>query len=124
MSDTRPLASNTPLLFPPYQNFIPPQQVHYCPTRGVAAVWFVRDSATQIAERDWLAERPAGVELVVVLPPPSAIKNALPLLRELNDLRPRGILPYGPLTTPEPVRLLLSSSPRDLAAAVVGQLAR
>lgn len=124
MSNSHLPVVNTSLLLPPYDTLVAPQQVEYCPNRGVAAVWFVRESATQLAERAWLADRPTGVELVVVLPPPAQIKQALPLLRDLNDLRPRGILPHGQITNPEPIRLLLSNGPRDLAAVVVAHLTR
>ncbi len=124
MSDSPVPVLTASLFLPPYETFVSPSQVQYCPNRGVAAVWFVRESATQHAERSWLAERPSGVELVVVLPPPGEIRNALPLLRDLNDLRPRGVLPNGPHAGPEPVRLLLSSTPRDLAAVVTSHLAR
>jgi AraC-like DNA-binding protein len=123
MSESLPVP-NTSLFLPPYESFVSPRQLEYCPNRGVAAVWFVRDGATQQAERDWLADRPSGVELVVVLPPPAAIHSALPLLKDLGELRPRGILPNGPLSGPEPVRLVLSSSPRDLSQVVVAHLAR
>jgi len=124
MSSTPAAGPTTTLFVPPHDHFVAPTQLQYCPNRGVAAVWFVRDVATQEAERDWLAERPSGVELVVVLPTPAAIHEALPLLHDLSDLRPRGVLPHGPLTSPEPVRLLLSTSPRDLASLVVAHLTR
>ena len=124
MSELSAPVTNASLFLPPYETFTPPRQLQYCRNRGVAAVWFVKEGATQQAERDWLAERPHGVELIVVLPPPTAIRGVLPLLRDLSDLRPRGILPNGPLAGPEPVRLLLSSTPRDLAATVVGNFTR
>lgn len=115
---------NTSLLMPPYDKLVAPQHVEYCPNRGVAAVWFVRESATQLAEREWLADRPSGVELIVVLPPAAQIRSALPLLRDLNDLRPRGILPHGQIGSAEPIRLLLANGPRDLAGAIVAHLTR
>ena len=117
-------AGTTSLFLPPYQSFVSPGDVDYSTNRGVAAVWHVRDAVAQYAERTWLAERPSGVELIVVLPPAAAIHAALPLLRDLKELRPRGILPNGPLTAPEPARLLLSATPRDLAGVVVAYLTR
>lgn len=124
MSDSQHPVVNTSLLLPPYDRLVAPQQVQYCPNRGVAAVWFVRESATQLAEREWLAERPSGVELVVVLPPAAQIRAALPLLRDLNDLRPRGILPHAPINSAEPIRLLLANGPRDLAGVAIAHLTR
>ena len=124
MSNSPIIPQNTSLLLPPYEQLVPPSEVNYCENRGVAAVWFVRDGAEQYEEREWLAERPNGVELVVVLPPAGQIRNALPLLREVDELRPRGILPHGAIRTPEPIRLLLSSSPRDLSSVVVNHLTR
>lgn len=124
MSNSPAGPQSTSLLYPPYQQLIPPQEVTYCTNRGLAAVWFVREGADQEAERDWLACRPNGVELVVVLPPAGQIQGALPLLREVNELHPRGILPHAAINSPEPFRLLLSSSPRDLSATVVSYLTR
>ena len=124
MSNSPVIPQNTSLLLPPYDQLVPPSEVKYCENRGVAAVWFVRDSAQQAEEREWLANRPHGVELVVVLPPAGQIRSALPLLRDVNELRPRGILPHASLRTPEPIRLLLSSSPRDLSVAAVAHLTR
>ncbi|HUP89678.1 MAG TPA: hypothetical protein VM100_10015, partial [Longimicrobiales bacterium] len=124
MSNSPVVPRNTSLLLPPYQELVPLNEVRYCPNRGVAAVWFVREGPEQAAEAEWLADRPSGVELVVVLPPASQIKAALPLLREVNELRPRGILPHASMHTPEPIRILLGSSPRDLSATVVTYLER
>lgn len=123
MSNSPVAPQNTSLMLPPYDELVPPTQVQYCPNRGVAAVWFVREGS-QVAEREWLADRPNGVELVVVLPPASQIRSALPLLRDMTDLRPRGILPHSSIGTPEPIRLLLGSSPRDLSSAVVAHFTR
>lgn len=125
MNDAQfPGSASTFFLLPPYARLIPVREVADCPDRGLSVVWFARDAVQQAPERDWLARRPVGVELVVVLPPPAQIRSALPLLRELNDLYPRGILPTGLLTSPEPIRLLLGSAPRDIASYVVAHLTR
>jgi AraC-like DNA-binding protein len=122
MSDA--IMAGPALFLPPYDKLVPPDQIQYCPSRGVAAVWAVRDGAKQQAERNWLRERPNGVELVVILPPAAAIAAAVPLLRDLPDLRPRGVLPHAPSHTPEPIRLMLSSAPRNLTSNVMNYLTR
>jgi AraC-like DNA-binding protein len=122
--DSNPSWPNTRLLFPPYDRFIDPAEVTHCPDRGVAAVWFVRNAAAQEKERGWLENRPAGVELVMVLPAPSAIRSVLPLLTDVGRLHPRGILPDGELANAESLRRLLGTAPNDLVATVVAHLTR
>lgn len=114
----------TCLMFPPYERLIDPADIIICPDRGVAVVWFIRDTPWLAAEREWLGDRPAGVELIIVLPPPAAIRTVLPLLRDIGEIFPRGVLPDGGLAQPEPLRKLLATAPRDLVSSVVAHLTR
>lgn len=90
--------------------------------RGQALVWSVREAATQMAEVDWLASRPFGMPLIVLLPHPDDIGAGLPLLRYIRDLRPRAIIPGAVLGAPEHVRNLLAAPPRSMADTVTSYL--
>lgn len=114
-----PRGTSTLLLLPPYETFTPIDEVQNCCERGVAVVWTIHDSAAQQSEWEWLSKRPPSVALVLVLPPPVAIRRVLPMLREASSLRPRGVLPNNTFASPEPVRMVLASAPRDLAAMAV-----
>lgn len=114
-------SSSISLFLPPYQTFSPVVDIQNCTDRGVAVVW--RVGAGQHVELSWLADRPASVALVIVLPPPEVARQALPLLREATSLRPRGVLPNSGASSVETVRLLLGGAPRDLANMAVAQFA-
>ena len=123
MHDVNSPGTSTCLFLPPYDRFTAIKDVTSCPQRGVAVIWRIADAKTQEVERDWLQARPPCVSLIIMLPPPSAIRSALPLVREASTLRPRGVLPNSGVNSPEPVRLLLSSAPRDLPTLCTGHLA-
>lgn len=112
---------------PPYAALRPiqigwaPQSV---PPRGEAIVWRLSDSARQEQEFDWLAARPVGLPLIVVLPPAREISRALPLLGYVPSLDPKVILPAGRVVAPPRLRELLGAPPRHLPRMVVAYLAR
>ena len=108
------------LVLPPYQAFTGIHEIARCTERGVAVLWMVTDASCQRAEYEWLLHRPASVSLVIMLPPPSGVERALPLLREANVLRPRGVLPNSGANGLEALRLLLGGAPRDLPGMAVG----
>lgn len=112
--------STLSLVLPPYQAFTGIEEIARCPERGVALLWLVSDASGQRVEYEWLLRRPAGVALVIKLPPPGEVARALPLLREANVLRPRGVLPNSGVSGLEALRLLLGSAPRDLPGMAVG----
>ena len=112
-------SATTTLLLPPYESLTPLTEAAECPTRGVAVIWKPTDATSQRSEWDWLADRPACVSLVIVLPPPAAIQPAVPLLRNASLLRPRGVLPNSALSDVEPIKLLLANGPRDLVSMAV-----
>lgn len=112
------------LVLPPYQVFTGIHELARCPERGVALLWLVSDAATQQAEYEWLLRRPAGVSLVIMLPPPREVERALPLLRDASVLRPRGVLPNSGGNGLEALRLLLGGAPRDLAGMAVSHFAQ
>ena len=122
MRDANSPEITTSLLLPPYERFTQIADVSSCPQRGVAVLWKIADAKAQEPEREWLMARPASVSLIIVLPPAWAIRSVLPLVRDANMLRPRGVLPNGGVSSPEPVRLLLGSAPRDLGAMSTSHL--
>jgi AraC-like DNA-binding protein len=115
------------LFAPPYERFVeidtswtPPSR----PPRGLALVWRLIDGQEQRAEFSWLATRPYGLPLFVILPPPDEIQRALPLLSHVSSLWPRSVLPSGPLASPLQVRRLLQMPPRQVAQAITHYLTR
>lgn len=93
------------------------------PPRGQCLVWFPRDAQGQREECDWLATRPRGLPLVAVLPQADAIAPALPLLRHLESLRPRAVIPAGDMAQPATLKQLLATAPRPRGDTVVRYLA-
>jgi AraC-like DNA-binding protein len=90
--------------------------------RGQALIWHLRDARAQMQEVDFLAGRPRGLPLMVLLPHPDDIGAAVPLLRYIRDLRPRAIVPGSVLGAPEHMRNLLAAPPRNLADSVTRYL--
>jgi AraC-like DNA-binding protein len=118
-------SSRLSLFAPPYDSLKPQPLTRLGSVtewRGQAVVWSVCDAATQMREVDWLARRPYGMPLIVLLPHPDDIAEAVPLLRYIRDLRPRAIIPGAVLGTPEHLRTLLAAPPRSLAEAVTRYL--
>ena len=90
--------------------------------RGCALVWQLSDAATQWEEYNWLAQRPAGLPLMILLPHPDDIEGTVPLLRRSRELRPRAVVPGAVLGTPEHLRALLAAPPRSVAGTVTDYL--
>jgi AraC-like DNA-binding protein len=115
------------LFGPPYERFEPIDTTWTPPPpppRGLALIWWLVDGVEQQDEFHWLYSRPWGLPLFIVLPPPTEISRALPLLSYINGMSPRAVLPGGPLVTPLHLRRLLRSPPRQLGAAVTSYLTR
>jgi AraC-like DNA-binding protein len=110
---------------PPYTRFEPRAIAPFGEVsswRGSAVVWRLQDGVAQAAEFTWLRDRPRGLPLIVLLPPPEEVIRTLPLLPRLRDLGARAVLPDGALGTPERTRQLLSSPPLNIADAVTSYL--
>jgi len=106
---------------PPYEH-VEPQALTplggWTEWRGCALVWRLADADSQWPEYAWLAARPPGLPLMVLLPHPDDIDRTVPLLRRVRELRPRAVVPGALLGTPEHLRALLGAPPRYTAAAV------
>ena len=119
--------SNLAVLSPPYEQFVGINHewdpVHH-PPRGAAIVWWLIDGASQESDFHWLSRRPHGVPLFVVLPHPSKLRQAMPILPYINALAPRAILPAGPLISAHNITSMLRLPPGQLHSAVVSYLCR
>lgn len=122
-----PIGFRLALFGPPYEHFEPIDTSWTPPPplpQGLALVWWLVDGEAQEDEFRWLYSRPWGLPLFIVLPPPTEIGRALPLLSYVNGMSPRAVLPGGPLVTPLHLRRLLRMPPRQLGAAVTSYLTR
>lgn len=91
---------------------------------GAAVVWFMAPVGDVWPERDWLADRPAGLPFFIVLPEPEDILPLAPILRSVPDLGPRGVLPAAGPGTERALRTLLGAAPLSLPESATDQLAR
>lgn len=122
-----PLASRLALFGPPYERFTPIDtswEPPPPPPRGLALIWWLEDGKLQQEQFHWLANRPWGLPLFIILPAPTDIERSLPLLSYINNLSPRAVLPGGPLVTPLHLRRLLRMPPRQLGATITSYLTR
>lgn len=114
-------ATRLALFAPPYDQFLPLDlnwRAHELPPRGLAIIWWLVDGQDQQDQFKWLANRPYGVPLFVVLPPASELARAMPLLRFVNALVPRAVLPTGSIIAPRYIKQILAMPPRNFAHAV------
>ncbi|HEU4636938.1 MAG TPA: helix-turn-helix domain-containing protein [Edaphobacter sp.] len=124
-SPTLPLHAPS-LLLPPYDKavaFGPRQRTDDWPLPGAALVWSVgRASSPQ--DFEVVRRRLPGLPLFLVLPPPEELEEVRPILSRLSELRPRAVLPAGPLITPDIIRALLTRTRRPIASELVEYLHR
>jgi AraC-like DNA-binding protein len=110
---------------PPYEALLPwSGSTQFPDGRGKAVVWYLHDAELQREQYRQLKQRPPALPLFIILPPADAIEPILAIVPILNDLHARGVLPNGPISTVEPLRLLLRHAPRDLPSFMVGYLTR
>ncbi len=120
-------AANTSLstFAPPYIRFEPRTMAPFGDVttwRGSAIAWRLQDASTQKAEFDWLHDRPYGLPLIILLPRPEDIGKTLPLLAHIGALQPRAVVPAGALGSPEHVKQMLASAPRNFADEITSYL--
>jgi AraC-like DNA-binding protein len=105
---------------PPYVDVVPLPDIRRLPSSagidGTSIVWCM--SARFAPSIDWIATRPTGVALVMVLPPRGKVQRD-DLLAAVEATRPAAVLPYHPQPAPSDVRVLLREPPPHLAAQVV-----
>ena len=116
------------MLFPPpYGSFLPIVPEEGFPRRsrilrGAALIWTLRrGQGRRILE--WIAQRPPGLALVVVLPPGDELESVEGRVLEVAETaRPQSVLPHHPGLTPEEMVALLRRAPPDLATEFVDYL--
>ena len=113
------------LLRPPYalpEPIDPGWQPRELPAPGYVLVWGPRSARGDVVQR--LVERPPGLPLFLVLPPPGRVQEIVPALARLHELAPRAVIPDGPLVGSAAIRVLLASHARPLALEVTEYLLR
>lgn len=121
-------AARTPLslLAYPYEILRPmtggPKQLSLEGRRpGSCLVWeMVGGQGEQVAST--VRGRPGGLPLVMVLPPNADMPPEGSLMRLVEEVRPQGILPHHPTSSPEEVATVLRQPPEDLGAEVTDYL--
>ena len=115
---------------PPYDRLSPCvpdaiEQLHDVDSwKGSAVVWLLTDRPSQMAHFEALRYKPAGLPLIVLLPPPSQIGDVIDLLPMVRHLTPRMILPHGLVDTPYRLRQILAAPPRAVPATLTEYLVR
>lgn len=94
------------------------------PPQGQCLLWWIENAREQEHEFEWLCGRPAGLPIIVILPPAEDIHATLPLLNHVGALAPRAVIPSGLLVAPMRIRHLLSLPPASLAESVTAYLQR
>nr|PZN79576.1 MAG: hypothetical protein DIU57_14940 [Pseudomonadota bacterium] len=114
-------ATRLALFAPPYDQFLPLDLDWRCddlPPRGLAIIWWLVDGHEQQDQFGWLADRPYGVPLFIILPPATELGRAMPLLRFVNALYPRAVLPTGSIVAPRYIKQILSLPPSNFPRTV------
>lgn len=109
---------------PHYQSYEPVELgwTPEAPQPGGSAVWFMSATGNIYPELDWVRSRPSWLPLFIVLPRPEDIPAIAPVLRQVPDLRPRGVIPSTGRGLAAALRVLLAAPPRALPIAVADQL--
>jgi AraC-like DNA-binding protein len=92
--------------------------------KGSAIVWLLNDRSSAAAAFDALRCKPAGLPLIVLLPPPAEIRGVLEILPQVRYLSPRMILPHGLVDTPYRLRQILAAPPRAVPATLTHYMVR
>jgi len=119
-------ASALSILCAPYQDLLPVKhldalEAHPRLTRGAAVAW-------ELGAGDWgtyyrmIRDRPAGVALIMILPPADSIDAVSRLLEAAEQCRPHSVLPYHPNPAPEDLTAVLRRTPEDLPSDLMDYL--
>ncbi len=115
------------LLSVPYRNLVPltaPAEFVERETglKGSALIW--RLEARDLADNMMIARRrPAGVVLILVLPPASSLTAETDLLHVIGRCRPTAIVPHHEDIDPEDMKSLMRRPPTDLPVELTEYLA-
>ena len=90
--------------------------------KGSALVWFLEEeepgTTLEIASR-----RPAGVVLILILPPASSLTRGMDLMGIISQSKPSAIVPYHEDVEPEDIAALVRRPPPHLAVELTDYLA-
>lgn len=114
------------LLCAPYQDLLPVKhldalEAHPRLTWGAAVVW-------ELGAGDWgthyraIRDRPAGVALIMVLPPADSLDAVARLLEAAEQCRPHSVLPFHPNPAPEDLTAVLRRTPEYLPSEFMDYL--
>jgi len=112
------------LFAPPYAEFLPMDAGEGFASRpevmrGVALLWCMERGHSG-EELGVAATRPAGVPLMVILPPSTIVRRLKDRVLEIvEEARPQSILPYHPAPDPEEMCHLLRREPEGLAGELL-----
>lgn len=113
------------LFQPPYQT-LRPISMDWLPgpnvPRGEAIVWCMKGTEAAAEECTALMSRRHGLPLIVILSPPAELGGASACLRRLNDLRPKGVLPYVDIDAIGALRSVLYAPPVRIGQSLAGYL--
>ncbi len=115
------------LITPPYRNFVPltaPLEFLRDGTglKGSAVVWFVGTGELS-SNLEIARQRPAGVVLILILPPASSLSIEVDLLGIIGRCRPSAIVPHHEDVEPEDIRALIRRPPSNLPVEFTEYLA-
>ena len=116
------------LLFtPPYRNLVPlkaPLQFLQDGRglKGSALIWLLAEGSPP-ADVKIASRRPAGVVLIVILPPASSLSMEMDLLGIIGRCRPSAIVPHHEDIDPEDIVALIRRPPSDLSVEFTEYLA-
>jgi AraC-like DNA-binding protein len=91
---------------------------------GTALVWVLTADTFDSSDITLIDDRPRGISLAIVLPPPDEIHAVARHLNQIAALEPNAVLPAGDLATPQFIRHALAGGPKCLPKAVSRYLAR
>lgn len=123
-------ASALALFEPPYEQLRPcaPEAIAELKDveewKGRAIVWSLHRLSIQMTFFEALRAKAPGLPLIVLLPPPTEIRDVLDVLPIARGLYPRMILPHGLVDTMQRLRQVLASPPRGLATSLTDYLVR
>jgi AraC-like DNA-binding protein len=112
------------LIAPPYRTYLALSRDDSLPGRpgvlwGAGLIWNM-DRGRADADLRFATERPAGLPLVVVLPPAEDLRRLKARVLEIvEDTRPHSILPQHPKPNPEELAHLLRREPEVLAGEIL-----
>ncbi|MDT8369006.1 MAG: hypothetical protein RQ745_07345 [Longimicrobiales bacterium] len=89
---------------------------------GTALIWCLGTSHSDLFLHE-VRTRPAGMQLLAILPRTEEIVDADELLRMVELCRPHAVLPFHQEPDPIDLRTLLAEPPHDLAQSILAYLA-